>query len=555
MTKIFRVRNIIIYLLVIIVVGGFFLWRHSAGKNEAEYITEKVSRGRLAQTVEATGKVESADRIKLNFRVAGRISQILVKVGEQARAGQILARLNAGGLQSKVADARAQIDKEKAAYDELIAGAAEEDIQVSQDTVEQKRKDLEAKQNALDNLLKKKETELQNLKETAITVVNNEVIVAKAAIQEIQDTLENSDAIYSLAIRKPSSLSKANYSKDQAEKEISQLFSEAGELAAFSSDEDEDVLACLENAKDALNSVKTALDDTFTVLDYTTVSNYLSESELDTLKDNIQSDQSSINTSRTNIQTAKSNWTNKIFYYQEQEASAEDDVAKAEAALKVAESQLALKISPPQLFQINVQKAKITQAEAALSLALANLGDAIIRAPIAGTITKKNFEAGEQTSLSEPVLEMIGKSNLEIEVDIPESDIAKLKTEQKAEITLDAFSEEERFGGTVTFVDPAETVIQEIVYYKVNVQFDEQYEGIKPGMTANVTIFTDSRENVVYIPLRAVKSDNGDDYVEILENGAPVKRVVELGLRGDSGVEALSGLKEGEEVITFVKEK
>jgi len=74
-------------------------------------------------------------------------------------------------------------------------------------------------------------------------------------------------------------------------------------------------------------------------------------------------------------------------------------------------------------------------------------------------------------------------------------------------------------------------------------------------MTANVTIITGMKENALYVPVRAVKSRNGDKYIEVLENGLVVEKIITLGLRGDEGIEILSGLEEGDEVITFVKEK
>ena len=155
-----------------------------------------------------------------------------------------------------------------------------------------------------------------------------------------------------------------------------------------------------------------------------------------------------------------------------------------------------------------------------------------------------------------PVISMIGESGLEIEVDVPEADITKVKVGNEAVITLDAYGDDIKFKGNVVFIDPAETVIQDVVYYKVKVSLvdNENYE-IKPGMTANVDIVTAEKDNVLVIPGRAVKQ-NDTKYVEVLEEGVPQRREVKVGLRGDGGlVEIISGLKEGEEVITFVNNK
>ena len=177
----------------------------------------------------------------------------------------------------------------------------------------------------------------------------------------------------------------------------------------------------------------------------------------------------------------------------------------------------------------------------------------MIIAPVNGIITEINYEFGEQTSLTKPVIQMIGESNLEIEVDIPESDIAKIDVGQKSEITLDSFGDDEIFIGNVTFIDPAETVIQDVVYYQVKVQFSDNLNKVKPGMTANVTIYTAQKSNVLRVPLRAVKQNNGDKIVDVLVGENTEQKKVVIGLKGNDFIEIISGLSAGEEVVTFIK--
>ena len=538
--------------IIILMIGGMVLWflkfRTTQGP---EYVTETAQIGTLTQSVEATGKVESMQRIDLNFKAGGRIEQMNVKVGDKVRSGQVLARLDSRALMSRISDAQAEVDKQKADYEKLVAGASDTDIKVTEDTVAQKQQDVASAENSLVNLRAKRKTELDNLKEKAITVLKNEVLVCQLAIEVINNTLDDPNANNSYAYISTDK-QKAQLSKNSANIEISAVESSSGELSVISGDTD--ILSNLDDGKLMLDSVKTALTDTMSVLNNANTTYSFLESDLDTLKSSIQAQQATINTSRTNIVAAKTNWTDKIAYYNDQIAAAEDSVSQAESALTVAQSQLDLKKSPPRKFEIDAQNARVAQAQASLSLALANMEESIIRAPLVGTITKKYYEAGEQTSLSSPVLEMIGEATLEIEVDIPESDISKIIIGQETKITLDAFGDEREYTGSVTFVDPAETLISDVVYYRVKAAFSDSGQ-VKPGMTANVTIITDMKENALYVPVRAVKSRNGDKYIEVLENGLVVEKIITLGLRGDEGIEILSGLEEGDEVITFVKEK
>lgn len=313
----------------------------------------------------------------------------------------------------------------------------------------------------------------------------------------------------------------------------------------------------MENLQNTLNLVSANLSNMADVLIATIISSKLSETELDALKTNITTQQSAIKTAQINIQSAKSNWTNKIAYYNDQIAIYEDYIASAEKALTIAESQLNLKKATPRQFEIDTALARIRQAQATLQLAQANLSETIITAPLDGIIIKKNNNVGEQSSISQPILEMIGQANLQIEVDIPESDIIKIKIDQDADISLDAFGDDQIFPGKVVFVDPAETIIQDVVYYKVKIQLTDSNDvmnfDVKPGMTSNVIICADKKENVLIVPARAVKSNNGDKYVEILVDNKPVQKIVTIGMRGDEGIEILSGLEQGDEVITFVK--
>jgi HlyD family secretion protein len=538
--------------LLIIITGGGAYFYFAGKKTAPEYTTVAVKRGQLTQSVDATGKVESAERINLNFKTTGRISQITVKAGDKVSAGQILARLESRALQSQITDAEARLNQAEADYDKLLAGASQEDLQVTEKTVSQKSEDLAAAENALATLQTKRDTELANFKNAVLDAFDSENVVVKTAINEIDNTLSDPDAENTLGAKNGNAILTVKKSKQTASDYLVSFSTAVSPLS--SSAPDEDIISIIKQAKELLNLTNTALTDTLGVLAATVTSYDLTEADLNTLKDNIFAQQTKISAARTDIQTAAANWTNKITYYEDLVKAAQDAISQAQVATQVASSQLDLKKAPPRQFEINMQKAKIAQAQAALGLAVANLEETIIRAPLIGTITKKNFTVGEQNNLSEPVLEMIGNAKMEIEVDIPESDISKIKTGQQAEINLDAFSSDLKFSGVVSFIDPAETLIQDVVYYKMKIQLTEDYEEIKPGMTANVVIFTAQKDNVLSIPFRAVKSRNGDKYAEILVNGQPQERIVQLGLRGDDGVEIIAGLNEGDEVITFVKE-
>jgi multidrug efflux pump subunit AcrA (membrane-fusion protein) len=151
-------------------------------------------------------------------------------------------------------------------------------------------------------------------------------------------------------------------------------------------------------------------------------------------------------------------------------------------------------------------------------------------------------------------VELISSNGYRIEVNISEADIAKITAANAVTITFDAFGEDRTFSGTVREIYPSQTVIQEVIYYTVVIDVTDPSNDIKPGMTANLTIHTASRSNVLSVPRRAIKEKNGMKFVQILENNQPVDVQVETGLRADDGVvEITFGLTENQSVITFVK--
>jgi len=109
----------------------------------------------------------------------------------------------------------------------------------------------------------------------------------------------------------------------------------------------------------------------------------------------------------------------------------------------------------------------------------------------------------------------------------------------------------------VTKIDPAATIIQDVVYYKVKLKLDRDEPRLKEGMSTDVDIKTDERNNAVFIPLRAVKNENGGKFVEILKdekNAVAEKKTVTTGMEGDDGlVDIKSGLSGGEKVVTLTK--
>lgn len=211
----------------------------------------------------------------------------------------------------------------------------------------------------------------------------------------------------------------------------------------------------------------------------------------------------------------------------------------------------------------NSKDSAVESARAAYNIAQSNLEKAKLLAPANGVITELTYKKGEvlgsasfdlASSASTAFAKMIS-SDFILESDVPESDITKVKLGQEAAVTFDAFDESEVFVAEVIEVEPASRVIQDVVYYRVKLRLADFDARLKAGMSADIDIDTAQKQNVIAIPGRAIKDQDGEKVVEILEGDGQVKTVqVQIGLRGDEGVvEITSGLSGGEKVVTFTK--
>jgi HlyD family secretion protein len=343
----------------------------------------------------------------------------------------------------------------------------------------------------------------------------------------------------------------------------------------------ETLATLLAQGQSALQLSATALGKTRILLDATTPNSTLTASELTTKKTTIDTDRTSINTksallvtgantaaqsrltqdatihtdtaavnaARIALLTAKHNLTNAQLQAHTRVASEQASLLVATARRDAAAAALAQMRAAVRLVDRAPLDAAIAQARVAAESAAANVSKTEIRAPTDGVVTDIAINVGELAAAKAVAISMLS-THYEIEADIPEVDVAKVRVGQTVDITLDALGMDTHLPGTVLSVNPAETVIQDIVYYKMRVVFSKDLEVVKPGMTANVTVDTNRKTDVLAIPLRAVQEKGTDRIVRVFENEQPEDRVVKLGLRGDGGlVEILSGLGEGEMVI------
>ena len=211
--------------------------------------------------------------------------------------------------------------------------------------------------------------------------------------------------------------------------------------------------------------------------------------------------------------------------------------------------------------QLALDQAAVQQAQASLQEARINLAYTDILSPVDGVVVSRNVDVGQTVAASfqTPTLFLIAQdlTKMQVDTNVSESDIGEVRVDEPATFSVDAFPGEV-FHGTVVQVRNAPTTVQNVVTYDVVVGVDNPELKLKPGMTATVSITTAQRDDVVRIPVRALRfnperkkaeatprpgaaGQRGTPTVWVMGDEGRLRRVeVQLGVRNEQYAELLS---------------
>ena len=211
--------------------------------------------------------------------------------------------------------------------------------------------------------------------------------------------------------------------------------------------------------------------------------------------------------------------------------------------------------------QVEAAKAQISQAEASYKTASANMRYTKITSPVDGIVVSRDVDVGQTVAASfqTPTLFMVAQdlTKMQIETSVSEADIGKVRVGQDVNYTLDGYKDRV-FHGKVTQVRISATTVQNVVTYTVIVDVDNEEGLIIPGMTANVSIITSKKENIMTVPNAALKftpniDGSGPKYKEqgiwIMENKRPRRVNIVAGVSDDVNTEISSKELKGNETV------
>lgn len=195
---------------------------------------------------------------------------------------------------------------------------------------------------------------------------------------------------------------------------------------------------------------------------------------------------------------------------------------------------------------------KKTQAEANLDYAKIQLDYTKIIAPTDGVVASISTQEGETvaaTFAAPTFLTIIDIKRLEVRAYVDETDISKIIDGQKVLFTVDTYSDVQ-FEGVVKTIYPKAEIIDYVVNYLAIIEItNTQGKLLRPEMTTTVEIITQSTEDVLAVPNKAITRDKGNSVIYVLKNDELEKRIVEIGSTGQFYTQILSGLKENEKIV------
>ena len=387
-------------IMLSVMAAGFYFWADDAGT--AQYLTARVDRGNLRNTVTATGALQAVTTVQVGSQASGTISALYADFNSVVKKGQVVAQLDP-------AQAKAQVDQARANLQQARASLAQA--------------------------------------KAAVTNARAGITDAQARSLAARSTVQNNQAGVSAAEANVAVL------KAQQDDAVSLLKQQESLLkAGVIAQRDYDI---------AVTAYKTA--------------------------------EARYNQAVAQLNQAKLG----------EQSSASAGIAQGQAAVEQSQAQL-------QQAQAAVQQnaAQVQQAEAALSLAEVNLSHTTITSPIDGVVVSRDVNVGQTVaaSLSAPTLFTIANDLTQMQViaNIDQADIGLVEQAKAVRFTVDAFPGKE-FDGTLQEMRLNPVNVQNVVTYNVVINVNNPEQTLKPGMTANLTITIDERNNVLKVPNSALR--------------------------------------------------
>lgn len=498
--------------VLLIIIGAVVHSKKSKPKNTVAYTVAKQD---VKQTVVATGMVTSQANLVLGFKSSGTISSVNVAVGDKVHQGQTLMQLDESSASTSIQQARANVLSAQANYDKVVNGSSSPQIAVQQAAVQAAQVAVQNAQTSYTNTVSQQQTYVNN----AQSAMNNAGLAAMGSASNSSTATVTVSGTYT--------------GTTQGSYTVSLVATGGGTTYSYNG---------IENGS---GNFQTGIP-----LPIGKLGLYITFSSSGIIHTGDSWTIQVPNTQSPAYLSAYNNYQAALQTQQQAIANAQGQINSSQAALQQAQAQLNLNQSPARPEDVAAAQGQLDNARASLSAAQNQYRNNIISAPIDGTISQVNGKVGEVAGLNPIVL--IDQNSLHVESEISESSIALVQPGQSVDMTFDAFGSDRHFTGQILSIDPASTVISGVTDFRVVSSLPND-PTIKSGLTANLSILSNEKKDVIAVPDRLVQTGaDGKEFVTVIENGGKSTKniVITTGLSGDTYTEITSGLSGGEQIAT-----
>jgi HlyD family secretion protein len=495
---------IILVVVAVLVVAGFSSWKviSSQASSGTDLQIGTVELGTLSSTLDSSGTARSGQSATIKWQTSGKVEEITLQQGDLVEEDQLLAALDPNSLDTDTITARQTL---------IDAQQKLEDLKSSTLQAAKALQAMEDAQKALDSL---KQTAAEDSSQAQLALAN-----AQEALKEAQQTRSAMNYPHSsdeLVVEKAQTdylLAKAAY------KEAFKEYSKYAKKNLTNSDR----VRALTNLLAARDKMDTALSTyNWYLMNYTGI-------EIAQADGDVAVSQASLESAQAAYERLKSGAT--------------------QGAIAVAEATLADAQREYERVKDGPTEADLEAAQAAVDAAQATLDYANLQAPFSGTITELDVKTGDLVEAGETAFRIDDLSNVYIDLQVSEVDLASLKLGQAVTLEFDAIADKQ-YSGEVTEIGMVGTVSNGVVNYPVTVKVTNVDADIRPGMTASVSITTETVDNVLLVPNKAIKTSSGQKSVTVMFEGQPISVPVAVGITNGTYTQVTSEqLKEGDVVV------
>ncbi|ACU69167.1 secretion protein HlyD family protein [Catenulispora acidiphila DSM 44928] len=479
-------------LAVVVAAGGAGAWAllgsSSSDKTAANGRTIAVQRGNVTAQVSASGNVTLPTEQDLAFTASGTVTEVDVKPGDVVKAGQVLAKIDTTEANQQLTSAQAQLTTAQAQLTKLQQGQTPQQAALSRQQLTNAADSLSSAKTSYSDARNSISLDESNLAAAVTTAKNNLAADEAAAKPDAAKIAQDTNAVTQAE----------NAQKNGSLKDTQSLHQAQNSLTS------------------AQNSYAIAVDQQ-------------AVSAAPATPDQIASANQSVLNAQNAVTTAQ----------------------KGVAGTVITAPQAGTVLSVGGLVGDSVSAGSASSTSAASSSSGGSTGGSS-GGSASGSSGSSSSSTSSTAAKSGSSFVVLGNmSSLTVRAEFAETDAAKLKPGESAQVTINAIPGS-ALTATVQSVDPTSTVVSNVVEYGVTLQFtagQQDLASLKPGQTASVSVTTDSVTNVLYVPSSSVTTLAGQSFVTIVSGKTQTQTPVQIGVVGDTSTEITSGVSEGDEVL------